>query len=100
MFSWQKTKVVIMVSEAWGASARALLQRTFQTWTPSDRRSTDSLCDSLTHFKRSLGSAHTRMWFLDGSPPPVVAVGATRRVGLLHESVVQETRVCVLRHRS
>ncbi|XP_056285146.1 E3 ubiquitin-protein ligase rnf213-beta isoform X2 [Pseudoliparis swirei] len=84
MFSWQKTKVVIMVSEAWGASARALLQRTFQTWTPSDRRSTDSLCDSLTHFKRSLGSAHTRMWFLDGSHPPVVAASE-----LIAETLVQ-----------
>lgn len=71
---FQKSKAA-EVSDAWQASARTLLDRIFQAWTPSDKQSTLSLCDSLVHFTRSLGSAHTRMTFPDSSHPPVVLVG-------------------------
>lgn len=68
------------ISDAWQASARHLLNRIFQKWSPSDKRSTERLLDNLVHFMMSLGSAHTRVAFPDNSQPPMVTVGATRRV--------------------
>lgn len=68
------------IADAWQASAKHLLNRIFQKWSPSDRQSTESLCDDLSHFMMSLGSAHARVVFPDHSPPPVVLVGAARRV--------------------
>ncbi|XP_070782783.1 E3 ubiquitin-protein ligase rnf213-beta [Enoplosus armatus] len=69
--SWRKPKGV-ETSDAWQASARDLLNNIFQKWSPTDKQSTDSLCHNLCHFMRSLGSAHERMTFPDGSPPPMV----------------------------
>ncbi|KAL6095331.1 uncharacterized protein ACO6RY_16557 [Pungitius sinensis] len=80
---FQKSKAA-EVSDGWQASARSLLDRIFQTWNPSDPQSTLSLCDSLKHFAWSLGSAHTRMTFPDGSRPPVVPVSE-----LMAEALVQ-----------
>lgn len=70
----------VETSDAWQASARTLLNRIFQKWSPSDKQSTVSLCDNLMHFMTTLGSAHTRMKYPDNSQPPVVKVGAARRV--------------------
>ena len=70
----------VEVSDAWQASARILLNNIFQKWTPSDKQSTERLCDNLIHFTQSLGSAHTRMSFKeDNSRPPMIKVGARRR---------------------
>ncbi|XP_053269183.1 E3 ubiquitin-protein ligase rnf213-beta isoform X1 [Pleuronectes platessa] len=57
------------VSDAWLASAKLLLNRIFQSWSPSDRLSTTSLCDHLKHFTASLGPAHSRVKFSDSSQP-------------------------------
>ncbi|XP_060951524.1 E3 ubiquitin-protein ligase rnf213-beta [Limanda limanda] len=57
------------VSDAWLASAKLLLNRTFQSWSPSDRLNTNCLCDHLSHFTMSLGLAHFRVKFSDGSQP-------------------------------
>ncbi|KAK9530838.1 hypothetical protein VZT92_012317 [Zoarces viviparus] len=72
------------VSAAWQASARTLLDRIFQKWSPSDKQSTESLCESLMHFTWSLGSAPTRMTFLYDSRPPIVITSE-----LIAESLVQ-----------
>ncbi|XP_054454921.1 E3 ubiquitin-protein ligase rnf213-beta [Anoplopoma fimbria] len=83
IFGWQKSKGV-EISDAWQASARSLLDRIFLNWSPSDKQSTESLCDSLMHFMWSLGSAHTRMTFPDGSQPPIVMTSE-----LIAEKLVQ-----------
>ena len=70
------------ISGAWQASARALLYRIFQKWSPSDKQSRESLCNDLSLFQNTLGSAHTRMKYRDNSQPPMVKVGAARRVEL------------------
>lgn len=79
LVGWKKSEGE-EISDAWQASATHLLNRIFQKWSPSDEESTRSLCDNLLHFMRSLGSAHTRVVFPDNSQPPVVMVGAARRV--------------------
>ncbi|XP_028423038.1 E3 ubiquitin-protein ligase rnf213-beta isoform X2 [Perca flavescens] len=71
MLGWSRSKGV-EVSDAWQTSARTLLDRIFQKWSPSDKQSTESLCDSLNHFMMSLGSAPTRISFPDNSRPPMV----------------------------
>ncbi|XP_034426662.1 E3 ubiquitin-protein ligase rnf213-beta-like [Hippoglossus hippoglossus] len=60
------------VSDAWLASAKLLLNRIFQNWSPSDRLSTNSLCDHLKHFTTSLGPAHLRVKFSDSSQPTMI----------------------------
>ncbi|XP_049419183.1 E3 ubiquitin-protein ligase rnf213-beta isoform X2 [Epinephelus fuscoguttatus] len=82
-FGLQRSKAV-EVSDAWQAAARTLLNSIFQKWSPSDKQSTMSLCDSLEHFMMSLGSAHTRMKFLDNSQPPMVKTSE-----LICETLVQ-----------
>ncbi|XP_067343642.1 E3 ubiquitin-protein ligase rnf213-beta isoform X4 [Channa argus] len=67
---WKKPGVA--VSDAWQASARTLLDSIFQKCTPSDKQSTEKLCDNLRHFTTSLGSAHERVVYPDNSVPPVV----------------------------
>ncbi|XP_059181122.1 E3 ubiquitin-protein ligase rnf213-beta [Centropristis striata] len=62
----------VEVSDAWQASATALLDRIFQRFSPSDKQSTDSLCEQLEHYMKSLGSAHERMHFMDRSRPPSI----------------------------
>ncbi|XP_076616648.1 E3 ubiquitin-protein ligase rnf213-beta isoform X2 [Chaetodon auriga] len=59
-------------SGAWQASARALLNRIFQKWSPPDKQSTESLCDNLLHFIWSFGSVHTTVIFQDSSRPPAI----------------------------
>lgn len=66
------------ISDDWQASARHLMNRIFQKWSPSNKQSTYSLLDNLEHFMMSFGYA--RVVFPDNSQPPVVMVGATRRV--------------------
>uniref|UniRef100_A0A8D3DYF2 Ring finger protein 213b n=1 Tax=Scophthalmus maximus TaxID=52904 RepID=A0A8D3DYF2_SCOMX len=61
---WKRSKGA-ETSDAWQASARTLLDRIFQKWTPSDKQSTESLGDHLMHFASSLGSAHSRLTFED-----------------------------------
>lgn len=70
------------ISDTWQASARHLLNRIFQKWSPADKKSTDSFCDSLGNFISSLGSAHARTTFQDNSHPPRVTVGETRAAEL------------------
>ncbi|XP_070707447.1 E3 ubiquitin-protein ligase rnf213-beta [Pempheris klunzingeri] len=60
------------VWNAFQASARDLLIRIFQKWSPSDKQSIQSLCSHLNHFNRTLGSAHERMSFPDNIQPPIV----------------------------
>ncbi|XP_034715873.1 E3 ubiquitin-protein ligase rnf213-beta isoform X2 [Etheostoma cragini] len=83
LLGWTRSKGV-EVSDAWQASARTLLDRILQKWTPSDRQSTESLSDSLKHFMTSLGSAHTRTIFPDNTRPPVVKTS-----DLVSETLVQ-----------
>ncbi|XP_037610034.1 E3 ubiquitin-protein ligase rnf213-beta isoform X1 [Sebastes umbrosus] len=83
IFSWQRSKGV-EVSDAWQASARTLLDMIFQKWSPSDKQSTESLCESLKHFMKSLGSAPARMTFPDNSQPPTVMTSE-----LISETLVQ-----------
>lgn len=73
MIGLKNTKGV-EISNAWQSSASTLLNRIFQKWTPSDKQSTESLCQSLKYFIESLGSAHTRMAYPDNSHPPQVKV--------------------------
>lgn len=63
------------VSKDWQLSARHLLRRIFQKWSPSEKASTDNLCENLTHFTNSLGSADKRVVFSDRSQPPPIMVG-------------------------
>lgn len=70
----------VEISDIWQAAARTLLNRIFQKWSPSDKQSTERLCDNLSHFTMSLGSAHERMEFEDRSRPPPVTVGTTKTV--------------------
>ncbi|XP_040922673.1 E3 ubiquitin-protein ligase rnf213-beta isoform X2 [Toxotes jaculatrix] len=60
------------ISDAWQASAGTLLNRIFQKWSPSDKQSTESLCDNLKHFMASLGSAHMRVRHPENSAPPII----------------------------
>ncbi|XP_005755928.1 uncharacterized protein LOC102208789, partial [Pundamilia nyererei] len=83
MFSW-KNKKGVEISNAWQSSATTLLNRIFQKWTPSDKQSTESLCQSLRYFMGSLGSAHTRMAYPDHSHPPQVKVSE-----LISENLLQ-----------
>lgn len=78
MFGLKNSKGV-EISNAWQSSATTLLNRIFQKWTPSDKQSTESLCQSLKYFIESLGSAHTRMAYPDGSYPPQVKVCSAKR---------------------
>ncbi|XP_074519497.1 E3 ubiquitin-protein ligase rnf213-beta [Halichoeres trimaculatus] len=79
-----KTAKGVEISDAWQTSARDLLSRIFQNWNPSDKQSTDSLCEKLANFRWSLGSAHERMSFSDNSPPPMVKTSE-----LVSETLVQ-----------
>ena len=79
MLGWNRLKGV-EISDIWQAAARTLLNRIFQKWSPSDKQSTERLCDNLSHFTMSLGSAHERMEFEDRSRPPPVTVGTTKTV--------------------
>uniref|UniRef100_A0A3P9BT85 RING-type E3 ubiquitin transferase n=1 Tax=Maylandia zebra TaxID=106582 RepID=A0A3P9BT85_9CICH len=83
MIGWKNTKGV-EISNAWQSSASTLLNRIFQKWTPSDKQSTESLCQSLRYFIESLGSAHTRMAYPDNSHPPQVQVSE-----LISENLLQ-----------
>lgn len=75
---WRNSKGV-EVSDAWQASARTLLNRVFQKWSPSDKQSTERLCENLMHFTMSLDFAPQRVKYPDCSKPPIVKVGATKR---------------------
>lgn len=66
------------ISDVWQASARRLLNRIFQKWSPPDKCSTDNLFGNLEHFNNSLGSAHIRVFFPDTSQPPAVPVCALK----------------------
>lgn len=66
------------ISGVWQASARRLLNRIFQKWSPPDKCSTDNLCGNLERFNDSLGLAHIRVLFPDASQPPAVAVCALK----------------------
>lgn len=83
MFNMNRSKGV-EISDAWQASARDLLNRIFQKWSPSDKQSTESLCTSLCDFMRTLGSAHDRIIFPDSSRPPVV-----KTAELISETLLQ-----------
>lgn len=63
------------VLEDWQLSARRLLSRIFQKWSPSDRASTDNLCEHLMHFNDTLGFAGRRVFFPDQSQLPPIMVG-------------------------
>lgn len=89
MFGWKRSKGV-EISDVWQASARHLLHRIFQKSSPSDKKSTESLCDNLKHFMMSLGSAPERVVFEDRSRPPLVMVGTTRTV---------ESKVAMKKHQ-
>ncbi|KAK2820122.1 hypothetical protein Q5P01_023081 [Channa striata] len=82
-----KKSAGVAVSDAWQASARTLLDTIFQKWTPSDKQSTERLCDNLTYFRNSLGSAHERVVYPDNSQPPIVKTHV-----LISEHLVQLLR--------
>lgn len=67
------------VSDDWQLSARHLLSRIFQKWSPSEKASTDNLCENLRHFYNSLGSADKRVFFSDQSQPPPIMVGEEKK---------------------
>lgn len=89
MFGWKRSKGV-EISDVWQASARHLLHRIFQKSSPSDKQSTERLCENLKHFMMSLGSAPERVEFEDRSRPPLVMVGTTRTV---------ESKVAMKKHQ-
>lgn len=62
-------------SEDWQRSAGHLLRRIFRKWSPSEKASTDALCQDLTHFRNSLGFADKRVVFSDKSQLPPIMVG-------------------------
>ncbi|XP_026207099.1 E3 ubiquitin-protein ligase rnf213-beta isoform X2 [Anabas testudineus] len=80
MVGWRKPKGVEL-SDAWQTSARTLLDRIFQKWSPSDKQSTQSLCDHLMHFMRSFSH---RVFYPDDSRPPMV-----KTYDLISEKLVQ-----------
>ncbi|XP_071319372.1 E3 ubiquitin-protein ligase rnf213-beta isoform X2 [Trachinotus anak] len=98
MFGLSKSKGV-EISDAWQASARTLLDRIFQKWSPSDKQSTQTLCDNLNHFIISLGSVHTRVKYPDNSQPSMI-----KTLDLISENLVQilkgESEKFVERYRS
>lgn len=67
------------VADDWQLSARHLLDRIFQKWSPSEKASTDNLCENLKHFNNSLGSADRRVYFSDYSQPPPIMVGEEKK---------------------
>ncbi|XP_069374050.1 E3 ubiquitin-protein ligase rnf213-beta isoform X2 [Paralichthys olivaceus] len=71
-------------SDAWQTSARLLLNRIFQKWSPSDRLSTSSLCDSLMDFMWSFSSAYIRVMYNDDTLPPIIQTSE-----LISENLVQ-----------
>ncbi|XP_071387268.1 E3 ubiquitin-protein ligase rnf213-beta-like [Centroberyx affinis] len=71
MFGW-KTSKGMEISDAWQISADALLKRIFQKWSPSNKESSQTLCENLEHFLGSFTSAHQRVVFPDNSRPPMV----------------------------
>ncbi|XP_042252605.1 E3 ubiquitin-protein ligase rnf213-beta [Thunnus maccoyii] len=82
-----RTPKGVEISDAWEASARTLLNRIFQKWSPSDKQSTTSLCEHLWHYMKSLGSAHTTALYPDHSRPPMVKVSE-----LISETLIQILR--------
>ncbi|XP_037836891.1 E3 ubiquitin-protein ligase rnf213-beta isoform X2 [Kryptolebias marmoratus] len=74
----------VEISDTWQTAATVLLNRIFQKWTPSDKQSTESLCNSLGDFIWSLSSAPNRMSYSDESHPPTVKVSE-----LISETLVQ-----------
>lgn len=72
------------VSVDWQQSARHLLGRIFQKWSPSDKGSTESLCEHLKHFANTLGAAHRRVVFSDQSQPLPIMVGEERKSDSKH----------------
>ncbi|XP_047183572.1 E3 ubiquitin-protein ligase rnf213-beta isoform X2 [Scophthalmus maximus] len=79
---WKRSKGA-ETSDAWQASARTLLDRIFQKWTPSDKQSTESLGDHLMHFASSLGSAHSRLTFEDETKPTEIMTSELISEGLV-----------------
>lgn len=74
---WGKTKIE-EIADAWQAAATTLLNRIFQKWTPSDKQSTNILCDNLKFFAWTLGSSYSRIIYPDNSKPPIVKVSAMK----------------------
>lgn len=79
LVGFYKTKAEEM-SDGWHLSARLLLSRIFQKWSPSEKVSTEKLCEELRHFNSSLSSTGTTVIFPDRSHPPTIMVGG-RKVG-------------------
>lgn len=63
------------ISDDWQLSARLLLRGIFQKWSPSEKTSTEHLCESLNHFNGSLECADKRVSFSDRSQPHPIKVG-------------------------
>ncbi|XP_072229611.1 E3 ubiquitin-protein ligase rnf213-beta isoform X2 [Leuresthes tenuis] len=74
----------VRLSDAWQTSAAALLNRIFEKWTPSDKQSTENLCQHLMHFSWSFNIAHTRIEYDDRSNPPTI-----KALELISETLVQ-----------
>lgn len=74
-----KTKAEEM-SDDWQLSVKLLLSRIFQKWSPSEKVSTEKLCEELNHFNSSLSSAATTVMFPDQSHLPTIMVGG-KKVG-------------------
>ncbi|XP_024140227.1 E3 ubiquitin-protein ligase rnf213-beta isoform X2 [Oryzias melastigma] len=62
----------VELSDAWHRSAELLLGRIFENWTPTDKHSTESLCNSLNTCSYNLTSAQQRIRYPDGSNPPAI----------------------------
>ncbi|RVE59876.1 hypothetical protein OJAV_G00193340 [Oryzias javanicus] len=76
--------VGVELSDAWQRSAKLLLGRIFEKWTPTDKHSTEGLCNSLEIWSSNLASAQQRIRYQDGSSPPAVKVSE-----LLSEAFIQ-----------
>uniref|UniRef100_A0A3Q3EJK1 RING-type E3 ubiquitin transferase n=1 Tax=Kryptolebias marmoratus TaxID=37003 RepID=A0A3Q3EJK1_KRYMA len=86
----------VEISDTWQTAATVLLNRIFQKWTPSDKQSTESLCNSLGDFIWSLKLiSETLVQILKGESKEKVP-GSCRNTSplVLGLSVFTVTRYC------
>lgn len=67
------------ISDDWQLSVKLLLSRIFQKWSPSEKVSTEKLCEELKHFNSSISSAGTTVMFQDRSHLPTIMVGGKKK---------------------
>ncbi|KAI4889116.1 hypothetical protein NFI96_029481, partial [Prochilodus magdalenae] len=76
-FDWMRSWIKSAdkkISEAWENSARYLLDRLFEKWTPSNQKSIQAFASLLKSYRRSYQTARERVFYYGNVPTPDVKV--------------------------